>query len=528
MRESSYTAQLVALCGARSASIGRPLAWSCWWGTIIVTVLALFLLVPAPALAQGPPPLIVDADQVTYDEAAQKVEATGNVRLQYRGIKLTTDSVLVDLGAEQLAARGHVVLIDTKGRELRGEALIYNFRTDEADMMTVQALIDRVYIRSDRLQTHGDRIVAEKATLTTCNPDHPVYRVTASRIEVTPGDRIVAREASLWLGGVKLFTVPAYIISLRSPEETARSATVRLGYSNVDGMWIDYLYPYRVGTLDGRLYTKYGTETKFIVRTTLEYAPPPYTFAFTVGKNQDQNLNVYDQAELVASLKPRRLGGLPLTFFSALSVGWFHEPSTGAQSSRLQATVGLATDRIPLSPRTSLGASVSYQQAAYGIGGQQGVLRVNTDLRYDLSAQTVVSLSYGLVQVTGASPFMLDSIELSDQINQVGVTITHSGIRVGRIDTQVVGGVAYSFRDSSVIYTAGFLATTPGHVSFGVQASYNATTATYTDIDYVVAARICDCIQATLRYRQVRQQIWFEVGVVAFPEARVQLMFSRP
>src|SRR5207245_3733698 len=74
-------------------------------------VLPLFLssLPQSAAIAQEPPPLVVDADQVVYADATQTVEATGNVSLSYRGIGITSDSTHVKLHKERVAARGTVV-----------------------------------------------------------------------------------------------------------------------------------------------------------------------------------------------------------------------------------------------------------------------------------------------------------------------------------------------------------------------------------------------------------------------------------
>ncbi len=491
--------------------------WSCVIGV------ALMAIEMSGSAAGQEAPIIVDADRVTYEQTTQKIEAAGNVQIQFRGIRVTADYALVDIAEEQLVARGHVTVIDTQGREVRGEALIYSARTNELEMMRAQTLVNRVYISSDRLQAGQKRIVAETVTVTTCNPDHPAYRITASSIEVFPGERIVAHGASLWLGGWKVFTLPTYTISLRTSQETARTSAPRIGYDNVDGVWVDYLYPYPLGTIRGTLYGKYGVQTGFIVRNILEYGTPAYLITLTVGRNQDQNLRLYDQAELVVSLPSKHWGGLPLSFDSALSVGYFADPATGLASSRLQYQVGIVTDRFFLGPQTSYGGSASYLQATYGTGAVQGVLRLNADLTHRLSEQTTISFIYRLVEVTGGSPFAFDTVPLEDRVHDVTAQLSHSGVRLGDLETDLLGGTTYSFRDSSTTYTAGIAVTTPGHFSIGVQASYNLSTRTYKDIDYFVSTRICDCLEALLRYRQVRQQIWFEVGVLALSEPRPHL-----
>ncbi|HET6780918.1 MAG TPA: LptA/OstA family protein, partial [bacterium] len=228
-------------------------------GTLLSSLCALIFLLIAAGSADGaepPSPLIVDADTVTYDQATQQVTATGNVRLTYKGIRLHADSVVFDLRAEQLTATGRVVLIDPQGRELRGETLTYDVRREQGVFTNTETVISKFFVRSAQVQTFGQRIVASDAMITTCDPDRPAYRITASRIEIIPGEQIIATQASLWIGSFRVFTLPVYTISLRSPEETARSFP-SFGYNHVDGVWADYGYAYSLRSVSGRLYTKY-------------------------------------------------------------------------------------------------------------------------------------------------------------------------------------------------------------------------------------------------------------------------------
>lgn len=496
----------------------RAAPWMC------LVVVAISTVVPLPAAAESSPPIVVDADRVTYDQITQKIEAIGNVRAQFRGLRLTADYALVNIADELMIGRGHVVVIDPQGRELHGEAVTYNARTNEVEVISARAFIDRVHIRSDRLLARQEQLTADMVTLTTCNPDHPAYRITATHIDVIPGDRIIAHNASLWVGEWKVVTLPTQVISLRPRDAAAgRSPVPRLGYNNVDGIWVSYDYPYELGPVEGTLIGKYAVQQGFIVRNVFEYTTPAYRFTLTAGRNQDPNLRIYDQLELVAAQSERPLGGLPFTWSHALSAGWFRDPATGVQSSRLQYQVGVTANRVTLAPGTSAGISASYLQAAYGIGGMQGVWRVNADLAHQLGPSTTLSLTYGLVEVIGGTPFAFDAIALGDRIHEVAMLVNHRGARVGSLETDLLGGVMYSFRDSSTTYTAGVAVTTPGGISVGAQASYNVTTGIYKDIDFFVAARICDCLTAKLRYRQVRKEIWFDLGVIAFSEPRPQL-----
>lgn len=507
------------------------------------------------ARAQQPAPLVVDADQVIYDPVTQMVEAIGNVRLSYRGIRLSADHAAFDLRRELLVARGRVVLIDARGRELRGETLTYDVRLDLADMTRAETIIDRAYVRSDRVQMRAQQIIAREATVTTCDPARPAYRVTASQLEIVPGDRIVARRATLWLGRFRVFTVPVYVISLRTPEETAGSFP-RVGYNNVDGLWVDYRYFYPLGSVQGTLFAKYGTMSGFIAHNTLTHQRPGYSFTFTVGRIQDSEMRLFDQAELVLTRPWRPAGTLPVLAYASLSSGWFRELTSGAQTTRQQYLIGIDTQAVRLGTRASARALVTWQEAFYGTGARQGVLRVSASTGYLLAPGTALSLTYDRVGVTGATPFLFDAIAVTDRINEVGLQLSASGTGRSGISWEATLGSVYSFRDQAVYLTGVFgqagadfhwrlgarygltatylrltadigLAIGRG-TDFTIQAIYDAHVREFRDLDFIITSRLCDCIDVALKYRQVRQEIWFEIGLSAFPQSRLQFQFPRP
>src|SRR4030067_473399 len=127
---------------------------------VVGCVLGCWLaLSAAPAHAQESP-LIVEGDQVTYDQAAQLVEATGNVRFRYRGIRLSADRVIFDLQREFLTAEGRVILLDASGRAMRGVSLRYDVPLSLAEMRQAETVVDRLYIRSAHLQHRPGAISA--------------------------------------------------------------------------------------------------------------------------------------------------------------------------------------------------------------------------------------------------------------------------------------------------------------------------------------------------------------------------------
>src|SRR5256712_4165640 len=329
-------------------------------------VLPLFLsLFSQVATAQESPPLVVDAQQVVYDDVAQTIEATGNVSMSYRRNHIKADFVHIDLRAEQLEARGHVTIIDSTGRELRGETLTFDARGQVIELSPAEAIIDGVYIRSDRIRAQPGLLVAGESTVTTCDPAHPLYRLTASSLEVIPGNRAVVNGATLCMGRYGIITLPTLIVSLRSRKATAGSFP-SVGYTSIEGLYFAYRFAFFVG------------------------APLAY-FSASLG-------TLAQRAEVGLELE-RPLGSLPLSLTAAGSAGWHHESGLNIETTRLQYKVGLETSSIQFGPQTDWRASWTWTGATYGTGDRQGVLRLNSAVHHHINSHAKVHVHSKVLRV---------------------------------------------------------------------------------------------------------------------------------
>ena len=507
-----------------------------------------------PAAAQ-PAPLVVDGDQIVYDQSTQTVEAEGNVRLRYRGIRLSADRVVFDLAREQLTAEGRVVLIDAAGRELRGQRLTYDVRLQLAEVQRAQTIVDRIYVQSEHLRAEPSRILGTDTMVTPCDPARPAVRVTARQIEIIPGDRLTARRASLWVGRYRVLTLPVLTMSLRSSEETARSLP-RIGYNTTDGLWTDYSYAYDPGSLPSALYVKYGTRTGVIVRHVTSYQRSPFALELTVGRNQDADMRIFDQAEAVLGMSEQRIGSLPLFGGASLRLGWFSEATTGVRASRMQYRLGLSTPSLALGPRMIVQAAASWTEAAYGTGDRQAVWRAGLSLTHELGPREWLGFTYTLLDVYGATPFAFDTIATEDRDHEARLLYHRTGER-GPASTALSTGLAHNFRDATTSVVLGYGERVPTRYHWGATAEYNLVTSdtkltvdvgaalgygtyatvsaiyhtltrVYEDLDFTVTSRLCGCVDISLRYRHVRKEIWLEVGLSAFPETRLQFQSPPP
>jgi len=464
--------------------------------------------------AQPPQPqTVVEADEIAYDSATNTVTARGNVRVTHPQFRLFADSVTYDLTGQVITAEGRARLIDTQGRELRGRRIVYDVTREEATLTDGETIIDRVYLRAAQVQARRDRLTVQEAMVTICDPTRPLYRITARRVEVTPGKELVAHDASIWLGSVRVLTLSAYRVPLDRP---AGPPLPSVGSDATDGIWIDYRYPYRWGELDGEAYVKYGTISGFFGLNTLTYRGPAWSAALALGRTQrsdpDGVLHALTQGEISASAAPWRIGGTPLALSGRAAFGWFDELDSGVATTRAEGAATLAGDVLALGPQTTVSAAMGYRWSAYGTGAQRTVLSGNVALTHRFTDATTATLRYDHAQVGGATPFLFDRV---DPTRTLALTVAHV-----RPDYRISAGVSRDFTvPETKLQAAAGLRVAPS-VFFDVSAVYNLRTQAFEDIDYTVTYR-CDCLSVAVQYRQVRGEI--SVQFAFFPSDRLAL-----
>ncbi len=524
--------------GVTQASAGSPPATQnltpCAMGprlpVVSGTVLLLAVLAVAPPAghasqaSQEPAGLTLEADEIVFDDAAQTVEARGHVRLAYRGITVQADFARILVREERLEARGHVVVIDREGREMRGDTLVYNAREDVAEMAPAETIVSGVYIRAAHLRATRTLLVARESFLTTCDPGCPAYHLTASRIDFIPADRAVAYGATLWVGGRGILSLPVYVVSLRSPEETAGSFP-GIGYNNVDGLWLSYRYAFFLG------------------------APLGYA-SVTAG-------TLAQRGEVGVRLRDQPVGALPLTWSAAASAGWHREQVAGVETTRLQYEVGLQTPSLRLGPQTTWSTSWVWHEASYGTGDRLAVPRLESTISHRLGETATVRLGYRRLVPLGTSPLAVDAVDPDDVVDQLSLRYENSVPRGQTIATTFSASLVYDYlslspsvgasygerlagtyhwevggrynlftRMVTVLADVGTALGTDTYVT--VQAEYNTATTLFEDLDYVLTAQIEDCFELSIKFRQVRQELWVSLGLAAFPQAQVQFQFRGP
>jgi LPS-assembly protein len=242
----------------------------------------MLLAAPAAALAQAMPPQppppaapqstdrIVEfsADQVTYDNNADVVTATGDVRMAREGNYLASDQVVWDRKSGEVRAQGNVVLLTPQGDKLIGENVLLtdDFRDGTIENLLV-VLESGGRLAAARGRRTGNITTLENAIYTPCPvttssgcPRRPSWSITAARVIQDPEhNRVRFQGGRLQLFGINLPLLPIFNIGTGSEGYTGWLVP-DISYSTKKGLELAVPYHWQIApnrdlTLTPHLYT---------------------------------------------------------------------------------------------------------------------------------------------------------------------------------------------------------------------------------------------------------------------------------
>jgi LPS-assembly protein len=230
-------------------AIGRSLSLAFLIGGLLVAMPlhAVEKTSPQPAKSSSteePKPLVIDADELVYDRDNERVSASGNVKLYYKGKILEADIVTYDQKTKRVTASGHAKLTEPGGDVAYGETfeLSDDFRDGFIKSLRIDT-IDKTHFVSPRAERIGsDVLVFEKGTYTACDackedPAKPAFwQIKAKRIIHNKTEQMIYYEdARFELLGVPVFYSPY----LSAPDPDVKKKTgllfVSPGYSSTFG-----------------------------------------------------------------------------------------------------------------------------------------------------------------------------------------------------------------------------------------------------------------------------------------------------
>ncbi|MGQ9615292.1 MAG: hypothetical protein ACUVWJ_02710 [Spirochaetota bacterium] len=170
--------------------------------------------------------LLNNADFIRYgkdENGDERIVLNGNVDVVYRGRKIRADEVLINSTMGLLTGKGNVQFVDN-GKLYTAENFFYDTSTDEGYFYNARTTIGNfIYTGSIIKKTSEEgKFVANDVSVTTCEIEHPHYRMQASELFIDESERVLAKDASFIFGQDEVFYLPYFYRNLR--ERALKSA----------------------------------------------------------------------------------------------------------------------------------------------------------------------------------------------------------------------------------------------------------------------------------------------------------------
>ncbi|PIQ90658.1 MAG: hypothetical protein COV71_03325 [Candidatus Omnitrophica bacterium CG11_big_fil_rev_8_21_14_0_20_41_12] len=236
-------------------------------------------------------PIIINGDNVEYSADSREVSATGNIEVTYKGSKLTCNKLRVNMQTRDGVAEGNARLQDAKG-VVTGEKIIYNFADKKGVILDADFRANPYFGKAKKVEKVSDsEFIARRGYFTTCSLDQPHYRFEAKKLNMFPGDKTQAKEATLYLGAVPVAYLPKFNYSMKEP---LMHVQVEPGTRKDWGPYLLSAWRYNItSNVDGRFLLDYRNKLGWAEGFYTNYRTPgvgkgEFKFYYTQEKPADQ------------------------------------------------------------------------------------------------------------------------------------------------------------------------------------------------------------------------------------------------
>jgi LPS-assembly protein len=154
--------------------------------------------------------IVVDGDKVEYFELEGRIVASGNVSVKYGDVKLTCDRIEVNV-KDRIALCEGGVKVEHKDGVLTGERIRYDFNNKQGEIIGGKVDAFPFFAEAEETARKGENeYLLKEGFFTTCDLDHPHYRIEARQIRIFPDDKVIAKNVVFRIGDVPVLWLPYY------------------------------------------------------------------------------------------------------------------------------------------------------------------------------------------------------------------------------------------------------------------------------------------------------------------------------
>jgi len=178
----------------------------------------------------------VVADQLEYSRPNKKIIAKGNAVLTHGGVKITADYAEVQTESKQAFAKGHVFIFHGEAVAAKGDEVYYDFKKHAGQFPDARVITEPWYAtgkKSDQIKEGVIQI--QDGCLTSCYEEDPGYKLTAKKMTIKTGDKMIARNVTLYILDKPVFWFPYLVVPLNYKNAPL---AVNPGYSSEMGAYV--------------------------------------------------------------------------------------------------------------------------------------------------------------------------------------------------------------------------------------------------------------------------------------------------
>lgn len=354
---------------------------------ILAALLALGQMLPLPAAAAkdkttavDPAPTVIEAERVYFNDTSGDMSAQGNVKIVQGQDVILTEAMRGNQKQTMVWVDGEATLLQPELR-LTGSGLVYNYSARTGSVSQARSVMSepeqldplpgrvkqkQKFLTGEQIDLSPGYVAAANATYTGCDLKTPDYHISADKVEIWPGDKMIAHNARFWIGSTVVYSMSRYEKSLKTNDEAP--AFPSIGYSSDNGVYIRQRLSKPLGN-NWELYTNlaYYSKADFRPQYGIGWDNAGYSFQVEAGDYYDGDVWLEKQPEFRFGVDKRRIGSLPVSYqFTAVYGKWKEADKT---SWHQEYSLYFSGDPIVLDAAKtltlSLGTGFSYIHESY-------------------------------------------------------------------------------------------------------------------------------------------------------------------
>lgn len=444
-----------------------------WTSKLIV---AMLCLVTTPVWA-AQAPIILEANFLQYNDETGEIMADGQVKMNHELTRIYSEHITGNINTGDMLANGQITWTE-ENSTLTGDQLKYNYKTKNGQMGRSKGNMDGVLLDAQETAMFPDKAFISQGSITKCPAKIPDYKMTADKIEVYPGDKLIAHNVSFWIKNFKIFSLPKFTKSLKEKDNEV-SLIPRVGYDSHDGLSISQHFEYPVsGELsvmtELAYYTQRGFEPQFGLIRRGEHS----TISLINGTDYNDDREWYDRRpELLYTHEELPIGKLPFNLQYKLYTGRIVEEDTNTDLWRSGGEVYVSHTPIKLTDYTTLYLGGGYEYTVYENNENRVIWRGNVGIKTAVNERINIGLGYNHASPNGSTPFIYDDIDIDNELTS-----------------------EFSWQLDRLWQV-------------GVNTSYDLDNSEMADVDYIIKRNL-HCFETSIIYREKRDEWKFRLGLI--------------